>query len=201
MPNIIINNKPYTKDCKGFYIMPNKLHFLLDDLGLSAQEKLIYECLVRYSNNSENNPFPSYSTIQRFASCGRNTVAKGLKFLQEIGLVVVLEKGSNLTGKSNIYRINYVHDKEQQEPQKASESILDIEDIKPLPQQKEQLQKARNKKYNGMDSGVVIPWKRGVHDGIVTSKEAKEMLNYYESDEYMAQVQADEEAIERLFGL
>ena len=53
MSNIIINNKPYTKDCKGFYIMPNELHFLLDDLGLSAQEKLMYECLVRYGNNSE----------------------------------------------------------------------------------------------------------------------------------------------------
>lgn len=201
MSNIIINNKPYTKDCKGFYIMPNELHFLLDDLGLSAQEKLIYECLVRYGNNSENNPFPSYSTIQRFVSCGRNTVAKGLKVLQEKGLVAVLEKGSNLTRKSNIYRINYVYSKEQGEPQEASDSILDVEDIKPLPKQKKQPQGAKNKKFNGMDSNAVIPFRRGYHDDIVTSKEVQERLNYFESDEYKAQAQADEEAIERLFAL
>ena len=59
MGKVIINNRPYTKDSKGFYIMPNELHLLLHEMGCNAYDKLIYEAMVRYSNNSENNPFPS----------------------------------------------------------------------------------------------------------------------------------------------
>ncbi|WP_195244615.1 helix-turn-helix domain-containing protein [Clostridium celatum] len=200
MNNVIINNKPYTKDSKGFYIMPNELHFLLTDLGLTAQEKLIYECLVRYSNNSENNPFPSYSTLQKFASCGRNTVAKGLKNLQEYGLVEVLEKGSNLTGKSNTYKIRYVYENTQE----ASETVEVAKDIKSLPAKK-QLQKKPmekgNRKKSGMDEETVIPFNRGIHADVVTSKEAKERLRYWESAEAKKQLEEDEQRMARLFDL
>lgn len=108
MSKINITNKPYTEDSKGFYIMPNELHYWLKELGLTAQEKLIYECLVRYSNNSKNNPFPSYNTIQKFASCSRPTISKALEKLEELGLVIVLHRGKR-QGDNNVYKIKYVY--------------------------------------------------------------------------------------------
>lgn len=155
---MIISNKPYTKDSKGFYIMPNELHYQLYEMGLTAQEKLIYECLIRYSNNSENNPFPSYSTLQKFASCGRATVSKALRSLQEKGLVEVLSKGNNITKQSNVYKINYVYDSP-----KATK--IDSEGLK------------NSKRINtaSKKETVNIPFNRGTHPDIMTSKDSEEI--------------------------
>lgn len=153
MGKVTISNKPYTKDSKGFYIMPNELHIMLYEMGLTGQEKLIYEALVRYSNNSENNPFPSYSTLQKWASCGRATVSKGLKKLQELGLVEVLHKGTR-QGDSNIYKINYVYG-------------ADTEPIK---------SKAKAKKQ-------AIPFKRGVGSDGMTPAERDSLINSFAGHE------------------
>lgn len=175
--SITILNKPYTKDSKGFYIMPNELHYLLHEMGLTAQEKLIYECLIRYSNNSENNPFPSYSTIQKFASCGRGTISKGLKKLEELGLVDILQHGTR-QGQSNVYRIKYVYDLEKQQ---------------------EKLRSSNGPNKRSED--VVIPYRRGRHDDIITSKEIEETIAYYESEEYKAEESLRQDALERLMAL
>lgn len=166
---IIITNRPYTKDSKGFYIMPNELHYLLYDIGLTAQEKLIYECLIRYSNNSENNPFPSYNTLQKFASCSRATVSKSLKNLQSFGLVEVLHKGTK-QGDSNIYKINYVYKNTEasQEATRSPQKAFKGSNSTNTPKKKEK---------------AVIPFKRGCHDSIVTSKEAEDNLKEYEANQ------------------
>lgn len=164
----IISNRPYTKDSKGFYIMPNELHYLLYDMGLTAPEKLIYECLIRYSNNSENNPFPSYNTLQKFASCSRATVSKSLKNLQSFGLVEVLHRGTK-QGDSNIYKINYVY-KNKEVSQEVTGS------------QQKAFKGSSNTNISKKKEKAVIPFKRGYHDSIVTSKEAEDNLKEYEAN-------------------
>lgn len=202
MSNIIINNKSYKENGTEFFLVDNRIQKCIAELGLGLPELSVYMFYIRCQNNKQQ-ARPSMEYILKETPIkSKETVRKAIRNLEKVGLLIQLEKGHS--GKASVYQVNYCYmNKEdvQGEPQKASESILYIEDIKPLPQQKKQPQKARNKKYNGMDSDAVIPFKRGVHNEIVTSKEAKERLNYYESDEYKAQAQADEEAIERLFGL
>ncbi|WP_289128797.1 helix-turn-helix domain-containing protein [uncultured Clostridium sp.] len=153
MGKVIINNRPYTKDSKGFYIMPNELHLLLHEMGCNAYDKLIYEAMVRYSNNSENNPFPSYKKLQEWASCSKGSVAKSLKHLQELELLEVLQKGTR-EGQSNTYKIKYVYGQLEanQEANKPNPPAMK------KPQEK-----------------VQIPFKRGVHAEVMTSKEAEEL--------------------------
>lgn len=182
--HIKITDKPYTKDSKGFYIMPNELHYILYDMGLTTAEKLIYECLIRYSNNSENNPFPSYNTLQKFASSSRATVSKSLKNLQSFGLVEVLHKGTK-QGDSNIYKINYVY-KDSEVPQKAIGSPQKVF------KGSSKVNTHKNKEK------AVIPFRRGYHDSIVTSKEAEDNLKEYESNQE-AYAGADEARIDAFF--
>ena len=154
MGKVIINNRPYTKDSKGFYIMPNELHLLLHEMGCNAYDKLIYEAMVRYSNNSENNPFPSYKKLQEWASCSKGSVAKSIKHLQELKLLEVLQKGTR-EGQSNTYKIKYVY--------RQSEAIQEAIKINTPPARKKPQEKAQ------------IPFKRGVHAEVITSKEAEEL--------------------------
>ena len=152
MGKVIINNRPYTKDSNGFYIMPNELHLLLHEMGCNAYDKLIYEAMVRYSNNSENNPFPSYKKLQEWASCSKGSVAKSIKHLQELKLLEVLQKGTR-EGQSNTYKIKYVYG------------------------QSEAKKKAQEK--------AQIPFKRGVHAEVITSKEAEELAEASKGYMYM----------------
>lgn len=177
-----INSKPYTENSKEFYIMPNELHYLLHQMGLTAQEKLIYECLIRYSNNSKNNPFPSYSTLQKFASCGRGTVSKALKTLQEKGLVEVLSRGNNITKQSNIYKINYVYgDLSQDKPhrQQGQGEAPKTKGINTKGINSKALQgniEGQNFPTSKKSESIQpIPFKRGVHTDIRTSKELEEL--------------------------
>lgn len=188
--NITISNKPYTKDSKGFYIMPNELHYLLNEIGLTAQEKLIYECLIRYSNNSENNPFPSYSTIQRFASCGRGTISKGLKKLQDLGVIDVLHHGTR-QGESNVYKIRYIYDSEAK--QKASEK----------PQEKEKALSGTNTpvRQKKQFEGTKIPYNRGVHADIMTLAKVESKMKYYDSDEFKILQEIELKNADRIFDL
>lgn len=164
MGKVIINNRPYTKDSKGFYIMPNELHLLLHEMGCNAYDKLIYEAMVRYSNNSENNPFPSYKKLQEWASCSKGSVAKSIKHLQELQLLEVLQKGTR-EGQSNTYKIKYVYGQ--------SEAIQEAININTPPARKKPHEKAQ------------IPLKRGVHAEVITSKEAEELAEASKGYMYM----------------
>lgn len=162
---IKITNKPYTKDSKGFYIMPNELHYLLNEMGCNAYDKLIYEAMVRYSNNSENNPFPSYQKLQEWASCSKGSVSKSIKHLQELGLLEVIHRGTR-QGDSNVYRINYVYSITEA-TKIDSEVVRDKKVINTSFNNKKQIQ--------GNMEGLKIPFKRGTHPDIMTSKESEEL--------------------------
>lgn len=202
MSNIIINSKSYAELEGNYFKVHNDIGIILSQLNLKPNDRLIYLTMLRFANNS-GNPFPSYKKLREHTGIASdNTISASIKRLEEAGLIIKIHRGTT-QGDSNVYQINYgyINNTVPEQPQKALESIPAVENIKPLPQQKKQPQKARNKKDNGMDSGVVIPWKRGVHDEVQTSKEAKEMLKYWESDEAKNQLAQDEERALEVLGL
>ena len=184
MSNIIITSKSYAELEGSYFKVHNDIGIILSQLKLKPNDRLIYLTMLRFANNS-GNPFPSYKKLREHTGIASdNTISTSIKRLEEAGLIVKVHRGTT-QGDSNVYQINYgyINNVVQEEPQEASDSILDVEDIKPLPKQKKQPQKARSKKFNGMDSNAVIPFRRGYHADIVTSKEAKERIEYWESDE------------------
>lgn len=109
-----INSKPYSDLKSQYYMVPNWLHFTLTKIGVSPQEKLVYECMLRYANNSNRNPFPSYSRIMEFTGIkSRTTVIKCIQRLIDLGLIIQVRKGGyNLKGgnTSNEYKVYYIYE-------------------------------------------------------------------------------------------
>ncbi|WP_040212543.1 helix-turn-helix domain-containing protein [Clostridium polynesiense] len=97
-----------------YYIIPNWLHPLLTEIGLTSQEKLVYECLLRYSHNSEKDPYPSQETIMKFTGIKtKHTVIRCLNKLYSIGLVKLLKKGGRHTHAhiaTNEYKVYYIYE-------------------------------------------------------------------------------------------
>lgn len=165
---IIISNRPYTKDSKAFFIVPNDLGLLMTKLKLKPNDRLVYMCLLRFANNS-GNPYPSYKKIKEYTGIASdNTVSASIKRLEQVGLICKVHQGK-AEGDSNVYQVNYVYiySEVQQEaigsPQKAFKGSGNINTLK----KKEK---------------AIIPFKRGYHDSIVTSKEAEDNLKEYEAN-------------------
>ena len=161
---IIISNRPYTKDSKAFFIVPNDLGLLMTELKLKPNDRLVYMCLLRFANNS-GNPYPSYKKIKEYTGIASdNTVSASIKRLEQAGLICKVHQGK-AEGDSNVYQVNYVyrHSEVQQEAIGST-------------------QKAFKGSSNINKEKAVIPWRRGYHDSIVTSKEAEDNLKEYEAN-------------------
>ena len=177
LENVDINNKSYFEMESGYFKAPNFIYEVAHEMGLSRVERDIYICLIRYANGSNRNPFPSYETLRRYTLVKKsNTIAEAIRGLEEMGLITVISRGTT-QGQSNVYKVNYIY---PAEPQTATESIKSSEPIKVLPRQKQQPQV----KNSGMDVNTAIPFKRGVHESVITSKEKAEILAEYEGMEF-----------------
>ena len=148
-----ITNKPYAEIEGGFFIVPNNFGLICTELKLKPNDRLIYLCLLRFANNSDRNPFPSYKRIKDYTGISSdNTVSASIKRLEEVGLIAKLHKGT-IQGDSNVYQVNYAY----VEPQ---EQVV----------QRNAPGQTKTVKQLNQDS-LIIPFRRGVHDSIVTSKE------------------------------
>lgn len=162
----IISNRPYTKDSKAFFIVPNDLGLLMTELKLKPNDRLVYMCLLRFANNS-GNPYPSYKKIKEYTGIASDsTISASIKRLEQAGLIAKIHQGK-AEGDSNVYQVNYVYkgvepsQKATGSPQKASNGFSNViapKDIK----------------------GARIPFRRGYHESIMTSKEAEDIIKEYQ---------------------
>lgn len=164
MGKVIINNNSYFKMEKGFCKIPNFFYEICFEMGLTRVQRDIYACLIRFQNGSNRNPFPSYKTLKKYTMVQKNsTIADGIRGLEEKGLIEVISRGQT-QGQSNIYKVNYVYYEDDDEmPQKAPQKAMKTLGNKTEPNR------------NAPARVGKIPFKRGVHAEVVTSKEAEEL--------------------------
>lgn len=194
MGKVIINNKSYSEMKGNFFIVPNDLGLVLSEMNLKPNDRLIYLTMLRFANNS-GNPFPSYKKIREYTGISSDsTVSSSLKRLEESGLIEKIHRGTT-QGDSNVYKVNYAYlEKSETAYRKAQEPQKEIKQVNTP-------KAPRQQPYKVNEENVVIPFKRGIHDEIVTSKEAQEMLNYFESDEYQQSIAFEEARTLELLGL
>lgn len=184
--NIKITDKPYTDLAGGFFIVPNNFGLVMSAIGLKPNDRLIYLTMLRFANNS-GNPFPSYKKIKEYTGISSdNTVSSSIKRLEESGLIEKIHRGTT-QGDSNVYKVNYAY---------LGEPIEKPSQPKVIKQPKKQPQRA-NKSINE-ELGVDIPFKRGTHDSIVTSTEAKQRLAEVENNDWESKLIADMNVLDRI---
>lgn len=78
---------------------------LIDDIGLTIYEKMVYIVLIRHSD-SESSCFPSRSTISKKAGCSIATVKRTINSLEKKGLIKKINRKTKYgENKSNLYFI------------------------------------------------------------------------------------------------
>lgn len=109
---VMENKANYCEENEEYYKVPNWLWQGLTALGCNVYEKAVYECFMRYANNSKNLVRPSYNRISEFTSIGsKTTIKKALDGLKRKGLIRIVHIGTT-QGDSNVYEINQVVRKE-----------------------------------------------------------------------------------------
>jgi len=158
------SSTPYTEMNGEWFIVPNWLGIELTKLGVKANERLVYMTLLRFANNSENNPFPSYKRIQEHTGIvGRTTLSNCLKNLERVGLIEKTHQGTT-QGDSNRYKVNYIY------PEGYIESTQKPQEG--LKQSKRVNTPKGNKKPQESQS---VPYRRGVQSNGLTPEENQEL--------------------------
>lgn len=91
---------------KEFFMMDNSFvdNKVLADLSNAALR--VYMVLSRRSNSGKSNAWPSYASIREYSGLASDSsVKKGLDELVGKGLIAQQTTGSNLTKKSNTYKV------------------------------------------------------------------------------------------------
>lgn len=87
----------------NFTIIGNQV---LEDVNLTAYEKIIYAVLCKFANKADKTCYPSIATIQKLAGCSKMTVIRGIKKLEELRYIIKEKRESKSKGnESNLYRI------------------------------------------------------------------------------------------------
>lgn len=176
-----IKENQYFEMENGYFKMPNFFYEACYEMGLTRVERDIYACLIRYQNGSNRNPFPSYKTLKKYTLISKNTtIAEGIRGLEEKGLITVISRGST-QGQSNVYKINYLYPVKE-EPTEATGG--------PIRKSNTTTQKTQQKEIK--ESTGIIPFRRGVHESIITTTEAEKNLKGF------AGVGEDDATISRL---
>lgn len=94
-----------------FTIIDNSI---LEDESLTAYEKIIYAVLCKFANQKNNTCFPSITTIQKLAGCGKMTVIRGIKKLEERNYIKKEKRQHehNREYATNLYSILDLHHQE-----------------------------------------------------------------------------------------
>lgn len=78
---------------------------LIDDIGLTIYEKMVYIVLIRHSD-SESSCFPSRATISKKAGCSIATVKRTINSLEKKGLIKKINRKTKYgENESNLYFI------------------------------------------------------------------------------------------------
>lgn len=161
----MITNTPYTEMNGGFFILPNWLGLELTKLGVKPTERLIYITLLRFANNSENNPHPGYAKLMEHTGISSTaTISACIKNLEKKGLIEKIHKGKR-QGDSNIYKVNYVY----------SEDCIESCN---KPQEGFKQSKSGNAPKNTKEglNGLTMPYRRGVQSNGLTAEENQKLI-------------------------
>lgn len=99
----------FIQDTYRVFVVPVAV---LEDSGLSAQEKLVYVVLRSFCSAHKSEVFPSHATICRLSSLSKSTVIRVLKSLQEKGYIIKKHNYKYDTERktarqtSNIYKLD-----------------------------------------------------------------------------------------------
>ncbi|MFI3210209.1 MAG: helix-turn-helix domain-containing protein [Peptostreptococcaceae bacterium] len=75
---------------------------ILNSKGVKHSVKSIYLALAEYKNQNTKIAFPSYNTISKKIGCSKSTISKGIKKLEEMGLIIVARSKKDGTNCNNV---------------------------------------------------------------------------------------------------
>lgn len=78
-------------------------HISVEEIEVSAKDRLIYACIRRYMNKDTNTCFPSVDRIAKDLKITSPTVRKSIKILEKYNYFTIEKQGGRLP---NIYHIN-----------------------------------------------------------------------------------------------
>ena len=74
---------------------------ILADLRLSANDKLVYFCLVSFMNKKDGKCYPRYATIRKRTGLSERTIQRSIKHLAKLQIVTTKRLSS-----SNLYLLS-----------------------------------------------------------------------------------------------